>query len=204
VLKVFVAILVLLVTAPAFADQRVSCSGGISPQIRGLKLGMTVEQLSHKFKGIRIGAADRQGQQEVFITFSPNPLSVRDGLVNLENSSIVSTVVYPDFEGVVKIGLAFMDEHLYSLTIHYPGEVKWRNVDEFITTISGSLGLPTTAWVEDEDRENVRNLNCNKFQLRAKVEGHQAALLLFDPSAPLVLAARKAEVEEKKRGIFKP
>jgi hypothetical protein len=204
-MKIMVGVLLLSVAAATVAvGQKASCSTGIPPVIRGLKLGMTIEDLSFRLKGIRIAAPNRQGQQSFVLTFSPNPLKFREGIVNLENSSIISTAAYPEFEGAAKVGLDFMDGQLYSITIYYQDSVKWRNVDEFVALASGPLGVPSSAWLEDAQRDNVRNLNCDKFQMRAKIEGSQAALLLFDPSAPLIMAARKAELEEKRRGSFKP
>lgn len=195
------AVIILLATATA--GQTSNCSAGVSPELRKFRLGMSTAEILHQVKGIKLPAVDRQGQQEIVIRTTPNPFSERGGVVNTGSVSYVSTVAYPQFLGADVLGIALFDSAVYSITVGYDSTSKWRNLDEFIDRVSTSLSLPSSGWTEGIT-DDVQVLKCKGFELHAKLKGNQAFLRLFNPETPLIIAARKAEAEEKKRGSFKP
>jgi len=183
------------------ASQQTKCSEGSPPEIRGLKLGLTVDEVAKKFNGIKIHAANDVGWRELVIQVSPANLDFSRGVVNLDRSSIVSTRTFPLFDGVGQLGLAFLDDRIYQIAVAYTTPPRWRNVDEFAGQLSLAFGLPVASWEDDED--GVREIQCGRFRIRAKLDP-DPVIRIFDPSAPIVISARKVEREEKKRGAFKP
>ena len=204
-MKILTLALTLAASTLVFGQQTSpSCSGGVSPTIRGFRLGIKTQDVTSKYKGLRLGPVDAQGQQTVALTVSPNSLEGQNGLINLEQSSIISKVRYPELTDINRMELAFIDGSLYSVSVRYENVARWKDVDQFVSTISPSLQLPQAGWVEDEERDYVRHLACSQFEVHAKVEGGRASLQLLDPAAPLTIAARKVEHEEKRRRAFKP
>jgi hypothetical protein len=100
-----------------------------TPAIRGIRLGMTVDQALTLFPG------------------SEKSEDIRARLAQ-PNFGGVSTVIYPSnfgskekFEGVHSVNLAFLDGELNFFSISYNGP-HWGNDDQFATKVAEALSLP--------------------------------------------------------------
>jgi hypothetical protein len=199
-----ILMLLAFLWVPANSQQpQAKCSAGSAPEIRGLTLGETIADVAQRLKGVRIEKADDLGETHLILKFREGDLSFKGGLLNLGESSLISTTNYPDFEGLERLEIESIDGRIYAIGVKYSTPPKWRNVNEFTTSLSTAFGLPVTAWEEDENSDGVMEIKCGKFQIRAKIEP-SPVIRILDPAAPLILAARKVERDEKRRRAFRP
>jgi len=207
---IFLSILLFIISDIALAqdatqEQQPRCALKLNqaPELRGLKLGMTAEQILARFPGLKIHPADKYGYRKVGLIFTPSDLAVRDGVMNFEQSTYISTVKFPDYKGLKSAGLQFLDDHIFSIQLVYDDSVKWQDLDEFIEKVATSLNLPKD-WQEDET-ESEKYLQCDGFQVAAALSGYTGPTLrVSDLVTLLVIRERKAEKEEKQRSTFKP
>ena len=182
-----------LAQAPANGSPQPRCTLTLaqSPTIRGIKLGMTSEEVLAMFPGQ-----------------SQNP-TIRAALANASKAfGVARFTVSPNdkrFEGVNEFDFEFLDDHLTSFYVGYSGP-EWNNVREFISVLSSSLKLPGVEYWEPSDAETFRRLNCAGFEIRALTGGGGASnfVKVSNLLAPQTVMTRQNEAKEKARQAFKP
>jgi hypothetical protein len=97
------------------------------------------------------------------------------------------------FQDVRTISLDFLDDHLVSLWIGYDPSFKWSTVEDFVTGISKSLGLPN-AWSEWKSRG--KQMTCTDFELTVSVIAQSPSFRILDRAAVETLAARRNAAAE--------
>jgi hypothetical protein len=207
VMKAVLLIAALAVSTPAAYGQAASgdtagqqeCRLTLAqaPVIRGLRLGMTAEDVFEVFAGNR-----HDGQMNLELTKTTD----RFGFSRLD-VFISGPSFKPRFAGVNQVSFQFLDRRITSMWISYDGP-EWTGVDEFISRVSEALNLPgLSAWKSAGEVKNpsIKTLKCNGFQVRvSSYGGGQNSINLQDMSADRVLNERKAEAREKARREFKP
>lgn len=170
----------LLSTLPTVAAQETKCTLKIAqlaaaPELRGFRLGMTVEQFKARVPNLLMRPADEFGATAV------NIYPEHDNKIDKAS-----------FEGVRTISLEFLDSRVTSLWIGYAPDFKWKNFDEFLAVVTRSLGLPD-AW---QAKSRARQMACDDFQVTVSTIGGNPSIRLVDEAARRTLEERKAAKEE--------
>ena len=199
-----VTLLILLACASfVCAGQTPSSSTGTSkctltraqaPEIRGIRLGMTPDQISSLFpedgNRLKISEAVRQSKK------APNY-----GVARFDLQAERETP-NPRFAGVNFITIELLDERVTGFYIGYFGP-EWNSVDQFVAKLSETLRLPSASWEQAGD--NAR-LMCDGFAINASAASGstQSWVRVQDTSAPRVVEDRRKTDKEKARQAFKP
>jgi hypothetical protein len=146
-------------------------------ELRGFRLGMTLEQVKARLPRLEFGPTDAFGLTKT--SFSPDFDPAMDKTA---------------FQGVRTISLEFLDGRLTSLWIGYNKAFKWQALDEFVPGMSRALGLPATRWAQRS--RGGQQLDCNDFQATAQMIAGSPSLHLSDEAAHSTWETRQAEAEE--------
>jgi len=160
-----------------------------APELRGLRLGMTREQVKVIFPKL-----DRVIENSHAVEWL--------GLLNVR--------IYPDennttdtakFEDVMSIELGFFDKRLSRIIVTYFKDYKFDNANDFTKKVSEALRVPN-AWKVEDYSNNRRVMDCDGF--RIYVDSSEPSIWLWDITADSILQKRKEEEKERKRKSFKP
>jgi hypothetical protein len=178
-------------TGPAFAQSRCSLTEATAPGVRGLKLGMSVEQVAALFPGsarrkeTKEALAKAKSASEVMhVTFEPSD-SGKD-----QNADVAS------------FSAGFLKGRVIALSVQYLGP-EWKNVDEWIAKLSETLGLPgVNNWQPGPSETPNKVLRCSGIEIEATVEGGGGSITIRSTENPNDSQDRARE--EKKKRDFKP
>jgi hypothetical protein len=168
----FTLLLVAIVSA-----QDKQCNAKIAdlpqaPELRGFRLGMTLEQAKTRVPQIVFGPTDEFGLSKTSI-----------------NPDFDSRIDKTNFEDVRTVSLEFLDGRVTSLWLGYENSFKWKSTDEFVKGISRSLGVPNE-WTA---RGRAQQLKCADFELSVSVIAGGPSLRIVDlPAAETLVARRQA------------
>lgn len=109
-----------------------------SPDVGGLRLGMSVEQAQALFPSLKVSPADENGVASAIL---------KSGELNrrAESGSY--------FEGVETVALEFTAGRLSFIRVNYPATDRWGSSDEFVSHVAEKLNLRGT-WKRFYDWEN--------------------------------------------------
>lgn len=165
-----------------------------SPTIRGVKLGMTAEEVLALFPGRSENPTIRAALND-----APKAFGVARFGVSISRDD-------KPFDGVNQFDFEFLDNQLTSFYLGYNGP-EWKNVDEFISRLSSSLKMPAVDYWEPHSLEtNYKSVKCAGFDVRVAVTpgGSSNYVRVSDPRAPQTVTVRQNEVKERARREFKP
>jgi hypothetical protein len=175
--------------------QKCSLTRAQSPEIRGIRLGMTAEQLLTVF-------SDDYNRRKIneAIEWSKRPKSYGVGRFDLGSYTQVPD---PKFAGVNYITVEMLDERVSSFHIGYQGP-EWNSVDQFVAKLSEALRLPSASW--EPPAGSQQSLKCDGFEVAAYVstETFQNTVRVQDTSVSRVVAERRQTFKDKERQAFKP
>lgn len=168
-----------------------------APEVRGFKLGMTVAQVRARLGGVAIRKPDELGGQMLIA----NAAMLRKASPTASSSARAAA-------------FTFLDGRLMKLTLLYDDSVKWEDVDEFVFSLSHSLGLPPM-WPKQKDSYDNdgylftwRELICAGFTVYVALKKNpikqESSLIIRDARHRDLLYQRHQEVEERKKARFKP
>lgn len=154
-----------------------------APEMRGLRLGLSKDQVIALFLGLKVPPPDELGVSQVLM---------RQGDKFLYKK--------PLFTDVKKVVLEFMEEKLTSMQIDYDTSIQWEGEEEFQSHISKKLNL-TGKWMISDEKGPI--IECQGFIVSAGIEGNPY-IRVEDKQAAHTLATRKKLVaqrvaEEEKR-----
>ncbi len=156
-----------------------------SAELRGFRLGMTLEQTKGQFPFVRVQVSNK-------FDFHKQGWVTADDLK--ENAN---------FKGVEGLSLTFLDDKLIEIGVNYDNSIEWKSEEHFSTRVGEMLKLPN-AWQRSLNTGYARQLECDGFQVRTRVN----QINLFNPVEYQNLERRQQEqVERKKeerRQSFKP
>jgi len=172
------------------------CTLKVAPVIRGVRLGMTTEEVLTMFPGSR-------DQENIKAALTPNTSFPRYGVTNFS--------LFPGeyagkerFAGVSSIGFIFVDAHLVRYAVHY-ARPPWPHVEDFINTLAAALKLPSAdSWTKEPD---YRKLDCDGFRVSASVNVNSpgATVTVASTDDPYkVQTERRTAAEDEERRAFKP
>jgi hypothetical protein len=146
-------------------------------ELRGFRLGMTVQQVKARLPNLVLGPTDAFGLMKT--SFSPD---------------FDPAIAKADYQGVRTISLEFLDGRLTSLWIGYNGSFKWQKLDEFVTGMGRALGLPSI-WAQRS--RGGQQLDCNDFQVTALTIAGSPSIHISDETARTTWENRQATAEEE-------
>ena len=174
---------------------RCSLTESTSPTVRGLRLGLTTEQLLALFpratKRTEIKAAlDRAksvtGDEPVWFVFDATDADARE------------------FSGVESVSAAVLRGRVVDFSILYGGAT-WRSIDEWVTKLSTTFNLPgSSEWKVGLDESPNKILNCEQVLIQAAIQGGSASMTIRKADYLKEMQERAAALEEKKRREIKP
>ena len=158
-------------------SQTPTCSAKLAqlkpaPDLYGLHLGLTTEEVKKVLPLVQFGRADRLGVMRT--SFNPH---------------FDPRVKETEFPDVRTISLDFLDGKLATLWIGYDGTFKWPKLDEFVTNFSKALGVP----VDWPVKRIGRDLTCDGFSLHAQMIAGGPSLRINDDAAQELAQTRLAE-----------
>jgi len=172
-----------------------------APAIRGVKLGMKIDDVLVLFPGsaendeIKSAIAKADGYPNfgiVNIFVGPREYSTKDR-----------------FAGIADFRFVFFDGRVDQYEVEYespPNGPAWRRVDDWVTKLVDAFGLPAaTDWTVDQNISSRKSLKCDGFQLQASNLNFRGNLRVSTLDPPYKKQQeRRAAYEEKLRREFKP
>lgn len=152
------------------------------PEVRGFKIGQASDEAQMRFPDkFRGEQSDEINLQRIYLSF---PTFTKDD---------------QEFEGVQRVILIYLDKKLASFEISYSYDTEWKSDLDFAASIAQALKLPTTGW----RGLHPTRLDCADFTVTADalVAGKMKIELL---GLGKELERRRTELNDKKRGKFKP
>lgn len=187
-----------------------------APDLRGFKLGMSLEDVRSRFPSFKAPHQDEFGKAVLSIipTDSAMPGGAQDNLANI--------TLHPELRGAGKIILTFVDGKVATVKVYYPKDIKWNSVDEFALRTAEALNLPD-AWSTTSATPDHRSMSCREpggiwgFYVYAGVDHERyndeklSYVEVVDPQASAQLHEREYEKrsnenkkEEDRRKAFQP
>jgi hypothetical protein len=166
-----------------------------SPSIRGLRLGMTTQELLALFPGSTkrketkdaLEKAKAATDEAVYLAFDPATDAAKGQFAD------VGSVVAGLYKGKV------MD-----LGIQYVGP-PWGTIDEWVAKLSEAFQLPgAQSWKVGPNEAPNRVLKCNGIEIEAVIQGGGGSVRLRNTDLFKGIEERAKAAEEKKRRDFKP
>ena len=172
-----------------------------SPAIRGIRLGMTLEQLFALFPG----SSDR-AEVKLALEKAKSPKGYDVAELYFQPSTFANK---DQFAGIDWILITSYKNQVRAITVNYIGPSsdgpRWRTVDKWIAKLSEAFGLPEAKhWVVANDINTRKFLTCNEFEIEASIENGTGAITLRNPRFLKEVQDRVKAEEEKKRNQFKP
>jgi hypothetical protein len=144
-------------------------------ELRGFRVGMTVEQVKARLPKLQVSPADEFGVSSfnIFPDYE---------------SGIDKTA----FEGVRSISLDVLDGRVFSLWIGYDKTFKWQTIDEYVAGITTALKL-SNSW---RSKFRTRQLDCSDFTIAIIPVGESPSIKIIDKAAKELIDKRQAAKEE--------
>ena len=157
------------------------------PELRGLRLEMTVSQVKARYPKMQVGTADNLGQLRVEL-FSGS-------LAEIDSAA---------FKGVDHLTLSFIDDRLIGFVVTYM-QLPWRDIHQFTARMSEALKLPD-GWGGDD---NMQTLDCDGFQVRTGrlsygSDGMSPYIGFKEQGAESIVRERIEKQKEQQLQTFKP
>lgn len=156
------------------------CDMRMAPEIRGLKLGMEMQDVHALMTEKALEIARMMGD------FS-----------TLHNASIYHFRDHDRFKGIRSVGFNFYEKKLSELRVSYEPEIKWASDYEFVLAVGRNLQLPSYAW---QIQRGDFVMPCDGF----RIEIARDTVTLRDAIAEKAEADAVKLAEEAKKKTFKP
>lgn len=186
---IFVTLLVLSCSLTGMAQGSAQCAlkPAHVPELRGLRLEMTVSQVKARYPKIPVGTADNLGQLRIDLS--------SDALTEMDSAA---------FRGVDHLILSFIDNRLVAFVVVYT-QLPWKNIHQFTARMSEALKLPD-GWGGDD---NLQTLDCDGFQIRTGrtsygSDGMAPYISFRELGAESIVRERVEKQKEQQLQTFKP
>lgn len=178
--------LLLMLLIPFGVRAQTACKTKIaelpeSAELRGFRLGMTMEQVKARVPQVVFGPTDPLGMSKTTINPYFDPRIDKAGFADIRS-----------------VSLDFLDGRLVSLWIGYEETFKWTSVEDFVGGISKALSVPAE-WSSWKGRG--QQLRCGDFEMTVSMVARGPSLRIFDLAADETLTARRNAAEEAKEAV---
>ncbi len=184
-------------------------TGDQLPEIRGLRLGMSVGDL---LAAVPEESSKNSIQKATSDARKPDAYGFGRATFNS------NTGVNPQFSGVSSISIELVDEHVTSFRVDYARGTPWKSADQFVNRLSDQFHLPSAEhWkrvdmigrpYKDSSKIDygVRTLTCSGFTVLATTNNGNdgSAVIVQNPKAEKIVKNREESAKEKVRQAFKP
>jgi len=134
------------------------------PDIRGVKLGMNLDQVQKQFPQIKAANPDEFGLIEIYLknkTFSRPKSSIHPTMVerikNEWSGDVVDPAQYPQFKGIFGMEIGVLDGKVTSIMVIYPDETL--PDEDFRKRVKETYNLP-------DEVEKSSPVSCNDLEIR--------------------------------------
>jgi hypothetical protein len=169
-----------------------------APAVRGVKLGMTVDELFALFPG----SSDSLNIKQTLSAAEGFP-KFGDAYFGISPSSWGNK---ERFAGINYYSLHTFDRRIIGLSVQYdgfPSGARWKSTDDLIQRFSDSLHLPGPKEWGPDPNNPVKKLKCDGFEVTVSA-GDQASIYFYTSGWEGPKRERLAAFEEQKRREFKP
>ena len=174
-LHIFCSILLCLVSGLSISAQQCSARSdelSDAPELRGFRLGMTLDQVKARVPQVQFGRSDEIGLTKTSINPLYDPRFDKAAFADVRTSRSIS------------------DGKLTTLWIGYESSFKWQSVDEFVREISKSLNVPGS-W---SPKRGGQQLRCDGFTVYVALIAGSPSVRLSEDAADERIATRREEV----------
>lgn len=167
-----------------------------TPSVRGVRLGMSLEQLLALFPG----NARRKEMKEALLRAKE---TASDESVSLFFDPAMEA--NPDrYGGVESISAGIYKGRVVDFTVTYLGPT-WRTIDEWVTRLSESFNLPgVQGWAAGPDENPNKILRCGELEIGAAIQGGGGSIRVRNTEYLKGASERARTEEERRRRAFKP
>jgi hypothetical protein len=201
---VLATLIVACITIPAYvkvigqpsAQPKCPATEADSPSVRGLRLGMTVEQVVALFpaaikrkqvKDAVEKAKAAKTSETVRISFNPATDSGNQ-----------------QFAAVDAVSVSTYKGRVVDFSVQYVGPA-WNSIDEWIGKLSEAFNLPSARdWMVGPDETPNKVLKCGAIEIEGAVQGGSGTIRIRNTEYLKEMEDRMNAQEEKKRREFKP
>lgn len=184
----------------ALSQSRCSLTETNSPSVRGLRLGMSTEQLLALFPGstkkwakepkdmreTREKARAANNSEPWYLGFDPANDAAKE-----------------QFDGVDSVSVALYKGRVMDLNVVYGGTT-WRNIDEWVAKLSETFKLPGTQdWAVGPSENPNKVLKCDGIEIEAALQGGGSSIRIRSTEYLRAIQERTNGGENKRRE-FKP
>jgi len=181
---------------PTPPQTRCNLTETTAPSVRGVRLGMSAQQLLALFPGITRKkemkeaiekATSTSGAEAAYLGFEP----ATDGASQ-------------QFAGVESVSAGFYRARLVDFGVQY-SSANWRTVDAWIAKLSETFKLPRAQeWAVGTDEAPSKVLRCDGIVIEAAIQGGSASIRIRNTEYPKESEERAKAADEKKRQEIKP
>jgi hypothetical protein len=166
--------------------------------IRGIKLGMSAEQINSVFPS--------PGQRETVFQNTTGRYPKYGAVESVISPRDYPSIANDKFADVARVAVTLFNGRLTEFSVDYAGPPDgpwWSDVDCFFAKLSGPFGLPPAKnWL---GRRFSKTLNCNGLEIEARLSNGNRGLILLRSNTDIdAMKERVAAEEEKKRSELKP
>ena len=185
----------------ALSQSKCSLTEVNSPSVRGVRLGMSTEQLLALFPGsakrwakepkkmrdAREKAMAATSSEPVYLSFEPATDAAKD-----------------EFAGVDSVSVGLYKGRVVDFSLLYVGAA-WRTIDEWVAKLSETLKLPGAQdWMVGPSENPNKVLKCDLIEIEAAIQGGSASIRIRNTEYIKSIEERTNAAEEKKRRDLKP
>jgi hypothetical protein len=175
------------------AQSRCALTESNAPTIRGLRLGMTFDQVVALFPG----SSRRKEMRDAIEKAKAAPA----GEVAYLGFDAASDGAKDQFAGIDSVQVGLSKGRVVDFTVQYVGP-SWSNIDEWVTKLSETLGLPgKQEWVVGPNENPNKILKCKGVEIEAATQGGGSSIRVHITEP---MAGGTGSGEEGKRKVFKP
>jgi len=174
-------------------QEQTGCSLKMSqaPAVKGLKLGMTPDEVLERFPGSKDDPELRS-----LLSAPPSRFGTASLLINPEKYQNKA-----DFSGIRQITFTLLDSRVSNFTVNYNGP-EWPHVDKFVEQfVRGTSLPPADQWESYVGLDNqMKTLICADFSIRAFIGGEGGNLnyvLIQDLEGDRKLKERRKKAREQ-------
>lgn len=198
--RVLALFTLMVLTVSAYSQtpgsSKCSLTATNAPSVRGLRLGMSTDELLALFPGSakrKEMAADVEkakaaaGGEPGYLSFYPATDSGQE-----------------QFAGVDSVSAGLLNGQVADFTVVYGGAT-WSAIDGWVAKLSETFKLPgAQGWVTGPSETPNRVLQCEGITIEAAIQGGSASIRILKTEILKAMQDRTYAAEEKKRREMKP
>lgn len=167
-----------------------------APSVRGLKLGMSAQQLLGLFPGV----AKKKEMKDV-IERAKSATSADPVVLGFDPAADGDA---KQFAGVESVSAELYKAKVVDFSVQYGGAT-WTSVDEWIGKLSEAFKLPAAReWTSGTGETPNKVLRCNDIVIEASIQGGSASIRIRNPVYMREMEERMKAADEKRRQQVKP